>query len=126
MVLSQKKKKTVWKLTATGNSELLGPTAAEAVVWLSGLVPTKIVGHSSIAHNLFHPFPFVYSVAAVEVKASLSTLKANESNRLKMRKVLPVSLASTKEGGSQTSPENELISDCEKLYPCASVAVGVK
>lgn len=43
-----------------------------------------------------------------------------------MRKVLPVSLASTNEAGSQTSSENELISDCEKLYPCASMAVGVK
>lgn len=98
VILSQKKKKNVWKLTATGNSELLGPTAAEAAVWFSGCL-YKDWGHSSIAHNLFHPFPFVYSVAAVEVKASLSTLKANESNRLKMRKVLPVSLASTKEEG---------------------------
>lgn len=43
-----------------------------------------------------------------------------------MRTVLPVSLASTKEAGSQTSSENELISDCWKLYPCASVAAGVK
>lgn len=92
-----------------------------------GWFPQRLWVIVLLPHSLFHPFPFVYSVAAVEVKASLSTSKANEiCNWLKMRTVLPVSLASTKEAGSQTSSENELVSDCWKLYPCASVAVGVK
>ena len=91
-------------------SELLGPTAAEAVVCFLGWFPQRLWVILLLPHSLFHPFPFVSSVIAVEVKASLSTSKANESSRLKMRTALPVSLASTKEAGSQTSSENELIS----------------
>ena len=90
-----------------------------------GWFPQRLWVIVLLPNSLLHPFPFVYSVAAVEVKASLSPSKANESHRLKMRTALPVSLASTKEAGSQTSSENELISDCWKLNPCASVAAGV-